>query len=166
MKKKIPWILPGMIILILDRVIKVFIGDVHAVLIPGVIALRSAKNTGMALGLFQGGAWAILAVSLVLVIAAYFLLRDMRLAGWAPVGISLMAGGALGNMMDRAALGYVIDMFDFCLINFAVFNFADICITIGGALFVLLAILDYKAEVEAEKAKKPAEMEQKDEEQA
>ena len=134
MKKKIPWILPGMIILILDRVIKVFIGDVHAVLIPGVIALRSAKNTGMALGLFQGGAWAILAVSLVLVIAAYFLLRDMRLAGWAPVGISLMAGGALGNMMDRAALGYVIDMFELLFMDFYIFNVADVGVVAGAIL--------------------------------
>ena len=80
--------------------------------------------------------------------------------------IAFIVGGAIGNFIDRLRLGYVIDLFDFCLINFAVFNFADICITIGGGLFILLAVLDYKAEVEAEKAKKLAEARQKEEEQA
>ena len=134
MKKKIPWILPGLAILVLDRVIKACCGDVQAVLIPGVLALRSAKNTGMALGLFQGGVWVILAVSVVLMISAYFLLRDMRLSGWAPVGISLMAGGALGNMIDRAALGYVVDMFELLFLDFYIFNVADVGVVAGAML--------------------------------
>ena len=134
MKKKIPWILPGFIILILDRVLKAACSDVNETLIPGVIALRSARNTGMALGLFQGGVWVILAVSVLLIIAAYFLLRDMRLAGWAPLGISLMAGGALGNMIDRIAYGYVIDMFEFLFVDFYIFNVADVGVVAGAAI--------------------------------
>ena len=134
MKKKIPWILPGFIILILDRVLKAACSDVNETLIPGVIALRSARNTGMALGLFQGGVWVILAVSVLLIIAAYFLLRDMRLAGWAPLGISLMAGGALGNMIDRAAFGYVMDMFEVLFMDFYIFNVADVGVVAGAVI--------------------------------
>ena len=51
--------------------------------------------------------------------------------------IALALGGALGNLYDRVVLGYVIDMLDFCLIHFAVFNVADACVNIG---IVLLAI--------------------------
>ena len=134
MKKKIPWILPGFIILILDRVVKAACGDMNGILIPGVIALRSTRNTGMALGLFQGGVWVILAVSVLLIIAAYFLLRDMRLAGWAPLGISLMAGGALGNMIDRVAFGYVMDMFEVLFMDFYIFNVADVGVVAGAAI--------------------------------
>ena len=54
-----------------------------------------------------------------------------------PGAIALALGGALGNLYDRVVLGYVIDMFDFCLINFAVFNVADSFVNIG---VVMLAI--------------------------
>ena len=134
MKKKIPWILPGFIILILDRVVKATCGDMNGILIPGVIALRSTRNTGMALGLFQGGVWVILAVSIFLIIAAWFLLRDMRLSGWAPVGVSLIAGGALGNMIDRAAYGYVMDMFEVLFMDFYIFNVADVGVVAGAVI--------------------------------
>ena len=53
------------------------------------------------------------------------------------IAIALALGGALGNLYDRVVLGYVIDMLDFCLIHFAVFNVADACVNIG---IVLLAI--------------------------
>ena len=53
------------------------------------------------------------------------------------IAIALALGGALGNLYDRVVLGYVIDMFDFCLINFAVFNVADSFVNIG---VVMLAI--------------------------
>ena len=134
MKKKIPWIFPGLGVLLLDRVVKAFCSDVNGVLIPGVIALKSARNTGMALGLFQGGVWVILAVSVLLIIAAFFLLRDMRLSGWAPLGISLMAGGALGNMIDRIAYGYVMDMYELLFMDFYIFNTADVGVVAGAVI--------------------------------
>ena len=134
MKKKMPWILPGLLILGLDRAVKLLCGQVNYTLIPGVLALKSAKNTGMALGLFQGGVWIILIASALLIALACFLLRDMRLSGWAPVGISLMAGGALGNMIDRAAFGYVMDMFELLFVDFYIFNIADVGVVAGAAL--------------------------------
>lgn len=52
--------------------------------------------------------------------------------------------GAVGNMIDRIRLGYVIDMFDFCLINFPVFNVADIYVTCSMILLLILILFKYK----------------------
>ncbi len=53
------------------------------------------------------------------------------------VGLMLMLGGAVGNMIDRFATGYVPDMIDLLFMNFAVFNVADMCLCIGCALAAL-----------------------------
>lgn len=133
----------------------------------GVFHLTYVENTGAAFSMLEGRQGFFIVVTVAAFLFMAYLYKNGMIRGvLGNLCIAFILGGAVGNFIDRLRLGYVIDMFDFCLINFAVFNFADICITIGGALFVLLAILDYKAEVEAEKAKKLAEMEQKDEEQA
>lgn len=134
MKKKILWFLPGLLILGLDRLVKIFCDGVNAPLIPGVIALKSAHNTGMALGLFPGGAPLILIISLALVIACAFLLRGMHLSGLAPIALSMMAGGAAGNLVDRIVYGYVIDMFEILFMDFYIFNVADIGVVMGAIL--------------------------------
>lgn len=53
------------------------------------------------------------------------------------LGTALVMAGALGNTADRLATGAVVDMFDFRLINFAIFNVADVGITVGSILFVV-----------------------------
>ena len=52
-------------------------------------------------------------------------------------GLSFILGGAIGNFIDRFFHGFVTDFFDFRLINFAIFNIADVFITIGGILFCI-----------------------------
>ena len=123
MKKQwMRWALPGLLVLLLDR---------------GIKALCAARpqvtqNSGMAFGMFQGNSLAILGVSLALVLGCALLLRRMKPSGLAPVAISLMAGGALGNMIDRLAYGYVIDMFPF--FDWFVFNVADVGVVAGAIL--------------------------------
>ena len=51
------------------------------------------------------------------------------------IAMALFLGGAIGNLYDRIFYGYVVDMFDFCLINFAVFNVADSCMVVGVLLY-------------------------------
>lgn len=53
------------------------------------------------------------------------------------LGLSFILGGAIGNFIDRFFHGFVTDFFDFRLINFAIFNIADVFITIGGILFCI-----------------------------
>lgn len=53
------------------------------------------------------------------------------------LGLALVLSGAIGNLIDRVALGYVRDFIAFDFINFPVFNFADSCITVGAVLLVV-----------------------------
>ncbi len=122
------WALPGAAVLILDRLVKWaaesgFVLDaLHAPI----------RNSGMAFGWFQGSAGTILLFSLALAAVCFFLLRGTRPSGLAPIALSLIVGGALGNMIDRVAYGYVIDMFPF--FGWFVFNVADAGVVAGVAL--------------------------------
>ena len=54
--------------------------------------------------------------------------------------LTFMVGGAVGNLIDRVRLGYVIDFFDFRLIHFPIFNIADCFVTIGAVIFAVYVI--------------------------
>lgn len=105
-------------------------------LIDGVFQLSNVHNTGAAWGLLSGARWAFLIVTPLLCVGLVLLLikKRSRIGVLGRVCISLLLAGAIGNLIDRAALGYVRDMLDFCLIQFPVFNVADSSITIGAVL--------------------------------
>jgi signal peptidase II len=100
-------------------------------LIPDIFHLTYVTNTGAAFSFFSGGVfwlrWLSLGVSLGLII--YGFLGRMRLTE--QLGYGFILAGALGNGWDRFLFGYVVDFLDFRLIDFPVFNFADVFINIG-----------------------------------
>ena len=118
------WLLPGLLVLLLDRLVK----WLHLAFSES----QTVRNSGMAFGMFQGNSAMILIVSAALVITCVLLLRNMRPSGLAPIALSMIAGGALGNMIDRVLYGYVIDMFPF--FGWFVFNAADVGVVAGAAL--------------------------------
>lgn len=128
------WVLPGVGIFLLDRLFKYLFFDAKEVLIPGVLALTGAKNTGMALGMMQGNALLILIASAVLIAVCAWCLRKYRISGMAAFGFSIIAGGAIGNALDRALYGYVIDMIELLFIDFYIFNIADVGVVCGAIL--------------------------------
>lgn len=111
-----------------------FLGERRLVLIPGVLGLRYAENTGMAFSLFSGKPWLLGLLSAVLVIAGAAALRRYRLGRWNGAAAMLMLGGAVGNMLDRLFRGYVVDMLEVLCFQFAIFNVADAMLTVGCAL--------------------------------
>ena len=56
------------------------------------------------------------------------------------LSLSMIASGGIGNLIDRIRFGYVVDFLDFRLINFPIFNVADIFVTVGAALFIALLL--------------------------
>jgi len=99
-------------------------------LIPPVLHLTYVQNTGAAFGILRGHPGAFVMISLL--VGAWMLaeLRRLRQAGWrARLPLALILGGAIGNLIDRLRLGYVVDFLD--LRVWPVFNVADSCITIG-----------------------------------
>ena len=115
-------------------------------LIEDVFELHYIQNTGSAWGMFSGKTIILTIVSLILMGGIVYVLwnlsndayyRSLRLF------ISMIMGGAIGNMIDRIRLGYVVDFLYFKLINFPVFNVADIFVTVPIIIVVLLVILKY-----------------------
>lgn len=110
-------------------------------LIPGVLALTYAENTGMAFSLFSGRAWLLGIVSAVCILIGYLVLRNYRLGPVSRIAAMLMLGGAAGNMLDRFLRGYVVDMFEALFVDFAIFNVADAALTLGTALMAISLLL-------------------------
>jgi len=132
--KKALWILPGTGVLLLDQAVKLIADGKNHILIPGVLALTSIHNTGAAMGIMHGNTALVLILSLLIIAAGIWMLREMRPGAWAVVSLSLIAGGAAGNILDRVMLGYVRDMFEVLFIDFYVFNIADAGVVCGTAL--------------------------------
>ena len=110
-------------------------------LIPGVIGLTHLHNTGAAFGLFAGHRWELVAIKFVAIVVLVFILLRYNESFWGRLGLAAILGGAGGNFIDRLFNGYVVDMFELYFINFAIFNIADIFITGGAALFVIMTII-------------------------
>ncbi len=111
-----------------------------AVLIPGFFNLTYVQNTGVAFGMFKGQGLLVGLFVAAIALAAFYYSREVNWAGWEPnlVG-GCLVGGALGNLIDRVRLGYVVDFFDVHAgaYQWPVFNIADslICIAVGWIVF-------------------------------
>ena len=135
MLKRYGWIVA--LALMLDQLTKLWaqgLGDARLVLIPGVVGLRYAENTGMAFSLLSGRPWLLGVLSAALIVLGALVLRRYRLGLLPSVAAMLMLGGAAGNMLDRLLRGYVVDMVETLFIQFPIFNLADACLTVGCVL--------------------------------
>ena len=120
------------------------LGSREVVLIPGVLSLSYIENHGAAFGIMQGRQWLLIVISAVIIAAAVVFcirrIRDTRYRYLRVLTVFLVAG-ALGNMIDRFMLGYVRDFIYFKLIDFPVFNVADIYVTVSAVLILIWIIL-------------------------
>ena len=129
-------------------------GNTGFPIIKNVFKLFYLENHGAAFGLFQNQRFPLLIVTIVVLLAIGFVFnripheKKFTSMRWILV---VLAAGAVGNMIDRIANGYVVDFLYFELINFPVFNVADIFICAGGVLFVLYFMFQHKETSEAEK---------------
>lgn len=117
------------------------------ILIPGVLQLHYLENRGMAFGLLEGKipVFVILCV-LFFCVFFYVYARIPRTVYYLPLTITslIMVSGALGNFIDRVFRKYVVDFIYFSLIDFPVFNMADIYVVCSGILLVILVCFKYK----------------------
>ena len=112
-------------------------------LIPNVVELRFVLNQGMAFSLLSGKQlFLILATSAALLLVAYVLFFRSRGKYLQQAALILVLGGGIGNLIDRVLNGEVVDYINLLFMRFAVFNFADICVCVGVALWVLVIFLE------------------------
>lgn len=113
-------------------------------LLPGVFELSYLENMGAAFGMFENKRWIfLLGTCLILAVALFLFLRFPKEKHYLPflVTVTVIAAGGLGNMIDRLRLGYVVDFLYFSLIDFPVFNVADVYVTVGVAVFAVLYLI-------------------------
>lgn len=111
--------------------------------IKGVVRFNYAENTGMAFSLFSGARWVFVALTLVACAAALWYIFSNRCKPlWLYWSIAVVASGGIGNLIDRAFYGYVVDFIEPVFIDFAIFNVADCAVTLGGASLIAYLIFD------------------------
>ena len=119
--------------------------------LPHLMDLTYVQNTGAAFSSFSGMTWLLALVSLIAtVVIALLLRRDFFPAPLGRFTLALLLAGASGNLIDRVFLGFVTDMFQTTFVDFAVFNVADICVVVGGALMVAYVLLFWDRDRERE----------------
>ena len=112
---------------------------------PGVLHFTYAENTGAAFSILSGRRLLLTLLpiaALGLLLFLYF--RRLYAHPLTDFALPLIMGGALGNLYDRIAYGYVVDFLEIRLFRFAIFNLADCAISVGSALLILYLVLHWK----------------------
>lgn len=146
-RKIMIYILIAVILITIDQYSKylaeVYLKSIGTIpLIKDVFHLTYARNTGAAFSILQNKqTFLIIITSIVVVLIIFYLIKNFKKGNvLLNMALVFIISGALGNLIDRIRLNYVTDFFDFTLINFAIFNFADIFVVFGTILFSYLLL--------------------------
>ena len=124
------------------------------VVIEGIFNITYIRNNGAAFGMLADHPWVFNTLSVVSVLAILVYLFGFCKEGWLfQTGFALIIGGGIGNMIDRIAYGYVVDMLEFDFMEFAIFNVADSFVCIGAGLVMLMLVLELVRESKKGKEK-------------
>lgn len=153
-KRYLPFMLAALAVL-LDQLTKhlavLFLkGNGSLPILNGIFHLTYTTNPGAAFSMFSAPdqRWIFMLISTVaILLMTGYLLLDRSQSCFFRCAIGAVLGGGIGNMIDRVAVGEVVDFLDFCLINFPIFNVADCFVTVGACLLFLAFLLDWRREV-------------------
>lgn len=113
--------------------------------IHNFFSLTYVENFGIAFGMFKNKTWFFIIMNgIISAVVLYFILKLKDKSRSVTVCLSLILGGAIGNLIDRARLGYVVDYLHFSFFP-PVFNLADSAIVVGA--FLLGAIIIFKKDL-------------------
>lgn len=134
----------AIIVVVLDQATKVAVrhlmplGSPSRTLIPGILNLYRVENTGAAFSIGEGSTWLFVICAMVAFGVACLMVWRNDLPFPLVLSLGCVAGGGVGNMIDRLATGSVTDFLATAFMNFPVFNVADIFVTCGVAISMLL----------------------------
>ena len=148
------------VVVLLDQISKHFVclnlkpvGSIE--LIKGILNFTYVENTGAAFGLLSDNRVVFMVFSVIIIaVLSYIVAIYHGQSKLFDVCLGLIVGGGIGNMVDRAFLGYVVDFIDFCAFDFWkwVFNIADSAVVVGCILAIIFVIFDKKAATIGQKA--------------
>lgn len=134
------FLLVALLVIIFDQLTKYYVvsnfylGESVPV-IENVFHWTYILNPGAAFGMFEGSRWFFVVIAIGVLVGIWYMKDEINEGGWMmQYGAALFGGGAIGNLIDRARSGLVIDFFDFRI--WPVFNVADIAICVGVAMIL------------------------------
>ncbi len=143
MKRKVSIFISILLLILLDQAVKGYVvkeiplGGMRR-FIPKVVSLTYLKNSGAAFSMLENQQWFFTIITLIAMGAAFvYLYRHIKGSIWLLLGLTLIISGGIGNFIDRLRQGFVVDMFHLDFMNFAIFNVADIYLTIGVGLLLI-----------------------------
>ena len=143
MKRKISIFISILLLIFLDQAVKGYVvkeiplGGMRR-FIPKVVSLTYLKNSGAAFSMLENQQWFFTIITLIAMGAAFvYLYRHIKGSLWLLLGLTLIISGGIGNFIDRLRQGFVVDMFHLDFMNFAIFNVADIYLTVGVGLLLI-----------------------------
>ena len=143
MKRKVSIFISILLLIILDQAVKGYVvkeiplGGMRR-FIPKVVSLTYLKNSGAAFSMLENQQWFFTIITLIAMgVAFVYLYRHIKGSIWLLLGLTLIISGGIGNFIDRLRQGFVVDMFHLDFMNFAIFNVADIYLTIGVGLLLI-----------------------------
>lgn len=153
----ISWAAASLLLVLADQYTKMLAvahlkGQQPFVIFEGVFELLYSENRGAAFGMLQGRQGFFFLIAAVVLAAACFFMyrmpgwREAPRYHWLKICIILITSGAVGNMIDRLTQGFVVDFLYFKLIDFPIFNVADIYVTVATAVLLILVGFYYKEE--------------------
>ncbi len=148
----LPLIICAVLVLI-DQLIKLIVVDKielakEVPVIGDAVVLTYLKNTGAAWSFMSGKTIILVIISVIVIGALVYFYKNLLIDNKymiLRICIIFIIGGAIGNMIDRIRLGYVVDYIYFKIIHFPVFNFADICVTVCMFLMVILLLFKFNS---------------------
>lgn len=152
--KKIIGIISMIGLVFLDQIVKAIVVDKMALgdgfaIINGVLHMQYVRNTGAAWGIFPNSILFFIVFALFVSLGLMYIYiklpldKHFTILHWTMI---VLIAGALGNLIDRIFRNYVVDFIYFKLIDFPVFNIADIYVTVSGIVLVILIMFYYKEE--------------------
>lgn len=141
-KKNLSLIMLGIFIVMVDRITKLLLINKEITIIPNFLNFIYTENRGVAFGIASSNTILIVLMNVIILAIIIKFLRDKFSKTNYIIILSLimiLAGGA-GNLIDRIVRGYVIDFIDVNILNFPVFNVADISITLGVIMIMIILV--------------------------
>jgi len=115
----------------------------NIIVLKNILSFTYTENIGAAFSIFSGEVAFLIIFSIIFIgVFIYLDVTFKEKSAWMVAGFSLIIGGAIGNLIDRIFLGYVRDFISFDILkDFAICNFADVCITIGCVCYAIFLII-------------------------
>ena len=155
-----PYAVLALLLVLLDQGVKYLVltriplGG-HVPFLPHLLELTYVQNTGAAFSILESHTWLLALVSLVMsALLAWALFKPLFRHPLGRFFLALVLAGAVGNLIDRALRGFVVDMFNVLFMSFAVFNVADSFVSVGAVMLVIWFVRSMVTEYRNGKKKK------------